>query len=145
MKTLIVDKTLLDKSPEREEQDEVESCADRLRRINKGGEVESSVVYSQIKKPNVQFVHKKPKAGLNGVGGIALESRTKASLNGAPSVPADRVNLYGTNTGMASQYGTIPESVSNNGAYSSVNSLRKGMKTNPNLRGGSQGGKSQCG
>ncbi len=136
MKTLIVDETLLDISPERQhEQDEVESCADRLRRINTGGEVESSAVYSQIKKPNVPFVLKKPKASLNGAGGIALESHTKASLNGAPSVPVDRVNLYGTNTGMASQYGAIPEAVSNNGAYSSVNSLRKGMKTNPNLRG----------
>jgi hypothetical protein len=145
MKTIIVDETLLDKSFERQEQDEVESCADRLRRINTGGEVESAVDYSQIKKPNVPFVRKKPTASLNGAGGIALESRTKASLNGAPSVPVDRVNHLGTNTGMASQYGAAPEAVSNNGAYSSVNSLRKGMKTNPNLRGGTRVEKASVG
>jgi hypothetical protein len=65
MKTLIVDETLLDMSPERleqHEQDEVESCADRLRHINTGGDVESSAFYSQIKKPNVPFVLKKAKS-----------------------------------------------------------------------------------
>jgi hypothetical protein len=140
VKNVIVDETLLDvtdEEPHQEETDEVQNCADRLRKINTGGDTDGSAFYSQIKKPNVPFSLKKPKASPSGAGSLARSSHgKKASLNGAPTVHENTESPSGSRPEIAIQFGAIPEALVNNGPYQSVNSLRKGMKTNPNLRGG---------
>jgi hypothetical protein len=85
----------------------------------------------------VPFNLKKPLASLSGAGGLAHESHEEdGSQHGAPRVQADKVNPPDTIPGPASHIGAIPVAVFSNGAYSSVNPLRKNMETNPNLRGG---------
>jgi len=149
VKNVIVDETLLDVTDGEdhgEETDEVQSCADRLRKIHTGGDNDGSAFYSQIKKPNVPFSLKKPKASPSGAGSLAHSSRkTRASLNGAPTVQENTESPSGSVPEKAIQIGAIPEALVNNGTYQSVCSLRKGMKTNPNLRGGVRAEKSNLG
>ncbi len=159
---LVVD-TLLDADPEEEkvmeepdealldepDEDEVQACAERLRKINTNES--GSTVENTIKKPNVLFVRKRPRPNLNGDQGAAQESiNPAASQSGAAGSVQDKQgdpcgtqfkkgDPCGTNTDKASPCGTIPDAVKNNGAYSSVNSIRKGGKTNRSLRGGGGG------
>jgi hypothetical protein len=157
---MLVDETLLDAIPGEEnateeldealldepDEDEVQACAERLQKINTSDS--SIIVEKAIKKRNVPFVRKKPRPNLNGGQGIAQESiNPAASQFGAAGSVQDILgdpcgtqsklgDPSGTITEKADPCGAIPDAVKNNGAYSSVNSIRRGGKTNRSLRGG---------
>ena len=145
----IIDETILDQSDSsasEESRDDVEDCAERLRRINT--EAEDSSFSSKNK--NVPFMlPKKLTVPLNGTNSripFAIQKQMPADLYGKK----DRCfveNPSGDNTpSHANPSGNVTE-MSNlfDSSYNSVHSLRKLEKTNPNCRGGTLAEKTELG
>jgi hypothetical protein len=135
----IIDETILDRSDSGSEQspDDVEDCAERLRRINTEA---GDSTYSN-KNKNVPFMlPKNLTVPLNGTGSripFALQKQMPADLYGIKD-HFRAENPSGKNGPVhANPSGAVPDQ-SNllDSSYNSVHSLRKIEKTNPNCRGG---------